>query len=98
VFGGQHSDAWLASPVNAYWLRVWGARGLLWAYDDTAEAALLAALSDDAWRVREMAAKVVARHLVGEAMPALAQLVHDPVARVRDAATRAVALLTRADA
>mgnify|MGYP006137620203 CR=1 FL=1 len=45
-----------------YWLRVWATRGLLWAWDDIALETVGAALDDDAWRVREMAVKVVARH------------------------------------
>ena len=48
--GREHEDT--------YWFRVWGARGLLWAWDDSATPALLAAFGDEAWRVREMAAKV----------------------------------------
>lgn len=98
LLGGLHSEAWLARPTSAYWLRVWGARGLLWAYAEPAETAVIDALSDSAWRVREMAAKVVARHLIGEAMPAVAELAHDPVPRVRAAAARALALLTAAGA
>ena len=31
-----------------YWLRVWAARGLLWAWDDTARPAVVEALHDDA--------------------------------------------------
>lgn len=46
---------------DSYWLRVWGARGLLWAWDDLAGDAIDVALRDEAWRVREMALKVVAR-------------------------------------
>lgn len=79
-----------------YWLRVWGARGLLWEWDDRATDALSVALADKAWRVREMAAKVVARHLVGDTLPAVAELREDPVPRVRAAARRAVVLLTQA--
>jgi hypothetical protein len=81
-----------------YWLRVWGARGLLWEWDDSAAPALAVALRDPAWRVREMAAKVVARHLLGDALPEVAALRADPVPRVRAAASRAVVLLTHAGA
>jgi len=81
-----------------YWLRVWAARGLLWVWDDSAQPAILAALTDEAWRVREMAAKVVARNGVGDAMPLLADLACDPVARVRSAASRAMIRLTVAEA
>lgn len=82
-----------------YWRRVWAARGLLWAWDDVALPAILSALHDDAWRVREMAAKVAARHAVGDAIPTLLLLRDaDPVPRVRAAADRAVQLLTSANA
>jgi hypothetical protein len=96
VFGREHSPEWLESEVNAYWLRVWGARGLLWNWDPRAVDALRVALGDDAWRVREMAAKVIARHLVDDLQPTVAELVDDPVPRVRAAATRALALLASA--
>ncbi len=81
-----------------YWRRVWAARGLLWAWDDSALPAILTALDDDAWRVREMAAKVVARHRLGDALPTVADLQGDPTARVRAAASRAVVVLTAAGA
>jgi hypothetical protein len=87
---------------DQYWFRVWGARGLLWAWDDSAggaaAAAVTTALGDEAWRVREMAAKVVARHLVGDALPLVAALRDDPVPRVRAAAERAVTRLANAGA
>ncbi len=83
---------------DVYWLRVWGIRGLLWAWDDGALDAVLTALGDESWRVRDMAARVVARHVLGDALPAVAELRADPVARVRAAATRAVAALTDARA
>jgi HEAT repeat protein len=77
-----------------YWLRVWAARGLLWVWDDQALPSVISALSDDAWRVREMAAKVVARHRLGDALPNVTDLRHDPIPRVRKAASRAVVRLT----
>jgi HEAT repeat protein len=93
VFGDQHSPEWLDSDVNQYWLRVWGARGLLWNWDPRAVDAVRAALSDEAWRVREMALKVIARHRVDDLQPLVTELVDDPVPRVRAAASRALALL-----
>lgn len=81
-----------------YWLRVWAARALLYAWDEMARVAVLDALADEAWRVREMAAKVVARRLLGEALAAVAELRQDPVSRVRLAAERATAILTAAGA
>jgi hypothetical protein len=81
---------------NQYWGRVWGARGLLWAFDDRAADAIIAALRDEHWRVREMAAKVIARHKLGAALTAIAELRDDPVPRVRAASERAVVMLTAA--
>jgi HEAT repeat protein len=69
------------------WKRVWATRGLLWAWDERATPALGLALGDESWRVREMAVKVVRRHLVGEHLLAVADLQTDPVARVRAVAT-----------
>lgn len=77
-----------------YWLRVWAARGLLWTWDDSAGPAVLCALDDEAWRVREMAVKVLARRGVGEALQPIAALGSDPSSRVRTAAARALARLT----
>lgn len=88
VYGGP--------PWPDYWLRVWAMRGLLWLWDDAATPAVVTALADEAWRVREMAAKVVARHQVDQALESLLLLRHDPVPRVRTATNRAVERLTRA--
>ena len=81
---------------HQYWRRVWGARGLLYAYDDRAADAIVAALGDEHWRVREMAARVIARHKIGAALPAVAELRADPVPRVRAAGERALMALTAA--
>jgi len=92
ALGGEHARSVLAMDepgVHAYWLRVWGMRGLLWAWDDGATDVVVQAMSDEAWRVREMACKVVARHRVGEALDAVGGLASDPVPRVRAAAQRA---------
>ncbi|HEX5189283.1 MAG TPA: HEAT repeat domain-containing protein [Streptosporangiaceae bacterium] len=76
------------------WPRVWAARGLLRAWDEAATPAIIRATSDDAWRVREMAAKVVAKHKVGDAIEAVVALAEDHVPRVRTAASRAVMTLS----
>jgi HEAT repeats len=81
-----------------YFLRVWAARALLYAWDDSAQPAVLTALADESWRVREMAAKVVARRRLGDALPIVAGMHDDQVARVRAAAARATAILTAAGA
>lgn len=92
----------LETSVNAYWVRVWAARGLLHGWDepaaDVATPAVVTALGDDAWRVREMAAKVVRRWQLAAATGAVAALKKDDVPRVRAAAARAVAQLAKAKA
>jgi hypothetical protein len=101
VLGGPHAANVLSGydgGKQGYWPRVWAARGLLYAWDDTATTAVIAATGDPAWRVREMAAKVVARHCIGDALNAVAALRADPVERVRAAAERAVGILVAARA
>jgi len=98
VLGGQHTEEWLDRPVNRYWLRVWATRGLLWAWEPQAWGTLQSCFTDEAWRVREMAAKVVARHRLGDATGAMSELTSDPVPRVRQAAVRALVVLTAAEA
>ena len=83
---------------NQYWRRVWGARGLLYAFDESAAEAIIEALGDEHWRVREMAAKVIAKHKIGAALGAVAGLRADRIPRVRSAAERAVVVLTAAQA
>ncbi len=83
---------------DGYWPRVWAARGLLHAWADTAAPVISRATTDESWRVREMAAKVIAKHHVGDALQAVAALADDPVPRVRSAASRAVMMLSASGA
>lgn len=105
ALGGEHGVSVLAGwngGKAGYWPRVWAARGLLHAWDpadeEDATEAIIHATSDAAWRVREMAGKVIARHRVGDALDAIAALRADPVPRVRAAAQRAVIMLTAGEA
>lgn len=95
ALGGAHARAFLAGRDNAYWGRVWGARGLLYAFDDTATEAVVRATADSSWRVREMCAKVVAKRHLDDAAGAMAGLRADAVARVRAASERALSSLAR---
>jgi HEAT repeat protein len=101
---GGRATRWLLGldgdqlQTSLYWVRVWGARGLLHCYQPVAARDVVSALGDEHWRVREMAAKVVARHLLGEALPMVADLRADPVPRVRAAADRALVRISEADA
>lgn len=97
ALGGPHAQRLLDAglPVEQrYWLRVWAARGLLWVWDDAAVGSLVAAIQDEHWRVRELAAKVVARNGVVTALPAVEALLDDAVPRVRAAALRTVMATT----
>lgn len=78
---------------DGYSPRVWAARGLLYAWKDCATTAIVRATTDDAWRVREMAATVIARQQLGDAFNAVTELRNDQVSRVRAGAERAVSIL-----
>jgi len=76
-----------------YWVRTWGARGLLYVWDDGATDAVVTGLADPHWRPAEMCLKVTARHEVaGTGDGAAALLTHD-LPRVRSQALRALALV-----
>jgi HEAT repeat protein len=70
---------------------VWAVRGPLWLWDDAATSTIVDALTDEAWRVREMAAKVAARRRINDAHHVLLTLRDDPSARVRASVARAIA-------
>jgi HEAT repeat protein len=87
--GGRHAQGILDGAPALYWPEVWGARTFLYVWNDSAIPAVLAGLGNQAWRVREMSAKVVARREL--AYPAeVAELATDEVARVRAQAARAL--------
>ena len=93
VLGGLTDPEWLAAgkpPGNAYWARVWAARALRYVWADSAAPAVVAALDDEHWRVREMAAKVVRDRQLGEAADRLERLLTDDTPRVHAAAVRAL--------
>jgi len=66
-----------AGGRNGYWPRVWACRGLLYAWEKEAAPAVVQATGDNAWRVREMAAKVIARHRIEDAIGAAVGLQDD---------------------
>lgn len=80
---GGSPARWVVSgeaPAPPYWLRVGATRGLLWAWDDVALKSVEVALNDEAWRVREMALKVVARHRLDDMLSTVVDLQEDPSA------------------
>jgi hypothetical protein len=95
VLGGNSAPGVLAGREggpDGYWPRTWALRAFLYVWDPEAEHAVVAACSDEHWRVREMAAKVMAaRKPTSKAsMEALERLLDDPNPRVQAAAARAL--------
>ena len=94
--GGRHAQGILDGAPALYWPEVWGARTFLYVWSDSAIPAVLAGLGNQAWRVREMSAKVVARRELP--YPAeVAVLATDEVARVRAQAARTLAEIGRVE-
>jgi HEAT repeat protein len=89
IAGGPHAQGLLDGAPPLYWPEVWGARVLLHAWDDSAKDAVVAGLQNQAWRVREMCARVVGTRGISS-LPELRELLTDDVARVRAAAARAL--------
>lgn len=76
-----------------YWVRVWGARGLLYVWAPSAEPAVTAGLGDEHWRVAEMCLKVATlQGIAGAAEPACRLATHE-LPRVRAQAVRALGTL-----
>lgn len=88
--GGRHAQGVLDGAPPLYWPEVWGARALTFVWDESAASAVHRGLADQAWRVREMCARVCFVRKLPET-EALTALLSDDVARVRAAAARALA-------
>ncbi|SMQ75225.1 HEAT repeat-containing protein [Plantibacter sp. VKM Ac-1784] len=97
VVGGHHAEGILGGAPALYWPELWGTRALLHVWDDSATAPVVGALGNQAWRVREMAARVCAERRIGD-VAALAPLLSDDHARVRAAGARALAVVGGEDA
>jgi len=76
-----------------YWPRVWGARGLRYAWLGYARPGVVLGLRDPAWRVREMSAKVVRQHRLPACAEVLCGRLDDESVRVRVAAVQALGAL-----
>jgi hypothetical protein len=92
VVGGEHARGILDGAPVLYWPELWGTRALLYVWNDTAVQAVTAALHNQAWRVREMAARVAAARGLDVA-PTLIGTLADETPRVRAAAARALGAL-----
>ena len=76
-----------------YWVRTWGARGLLHCWHDAATDAVVAGLGDQHYRPAEMCLKVSAAHDVAGTGAGAALLARHELPRVRAAAARALAVV-----
>lgn len=94
--GGKHAQGLLAGAPPLYWPELWGARALMHVWNDSAAPAIIAGLDNEAWRVREMSAKVVLMRELDAALK-LAALIEDESPRVRSAAVRGLAAVGSAE-
>ncbi len=76
-----------------YWVRTWGARGLLHCWHDAATDAVVAGLGDEHYRPAEMCLKVAAKHDVAGAGPGAAALARHELPRVRANAVRTLGVV-----
>lgn len=90
--GGRHAKGILDGAPALYWPEVWGARALLYAWDDSAASVVRLGLANQAWRVREMCCKVAAARELGFPED-LAGLLADATPRVRASAARALGIV-----
>ena len=88
--GGDHARGILDGAPVLYWPELWGTRALLYVWDDSAEEAVSAAMANQAWRVREMGARVAAARKLQQFSAVVSALLADEVARVRATAARSL--------
>lgn len=88
--GGRHALGILDGAPALYWPELWGARALLHVWSDAAAPYIVVGLTNQAWRVREMCAKVILLRGL-QVAPKLMRLTTDEVPRVRAAALHALA-------
>jgi hypothetical protein len=84
----------LGFGTQAYFVRSWAVRAMLYAWHESASTTVIDALQDEHWRPREMALKVVAKRLLDSDVDAVARLQDDPVPRVQLGARRALERLS----
>jgi hypothetical protein len=85
----EDSPIYYPAQWKDYWVRTWGARGLLYVWEDSATPAVVAGLEDEHWRPAEMCLKVSTKRELGEAGPRAAVLaVEGELPRVRVQALR----------
>ncbi|TFD75634.1 HEAT repeat domain-containing protein [Cryobacterium fucosi] len=94
--GGRHALGILDGAPALYWPELWGARALLHVWSEAAAPYVVVGLNNQAWRVREMCARVILLRGL-QVAPKLVRLTTDEVPRVRAAALHALAAQGSAD-
>jgi hypothetical protein len=93
-FDGEHRDRFLdESSWKDYWVRTWGARGLLHCWSDRASDAVVGGLGDEHYRPAEMCLKVAAMYDVAGSGPGAAILTTHELPRVRANAVRTLGVV-----
>ena len=88
--GGKHALGILDGAPALYWPELWGARALLYVWSDAAAPYVVVGLTNQAWRVREMCARVILLRDL-QVAPKLVRMTTDEVPRVRAAALHTLA-------
>jgi hypothetical protein len=88
--GGRHALGILEGAPALYWPELWGARALLHVWGEGAAPYIVVGLGNQAWRVREMCAKVILLRDL-QVAPKLVRATTDETPRVRSAALHALA-------
>lgn len=91
--GGRPALAVLEGGLKRGWARVWGARGLLYVWCDTAASAVVEGLADRSWRVAEHCLKVSTLRELGAAGPGATVLTSHRLARLRAQAVRTLGVV-----
>lgn len=89
IVGGRHAQGILDGAPPLYWPELWGARALGFVWNEAAAPAVLRGLNDQAWRVREMCAKICLQRGIGQTLQFL-NLMNDENPRVRAAGAHAL--------
>jgi hypothetical protein len=76
-----------------HWVRTWGARGLLYVWEESAAPAVVSGLADEHWRPAEMCLKVATRREIGAAGDGAVALSAHELPRVRAQAVRALGVV-----
>lgn len=78
------------AAIEPYMARVWAGQALLHTWHHSAEDAVVVALADEDWQVREIAAQLVGHHKLTQVKALTSLLADDPYPHVRIAAARAL--------